>query len=282
VPPDFLAIGHVVRDVTEDGWRPGGSVLYAAAQAGALGLEVAAATACGPDVDPPAILPGVRWHVRRDSRTTSFENLYTAVGRRQRLLDLAEPLSLDDVPVQWRESTLILIGPVFQDVDPALPSQLAGPGRLVAVCPQGWLRRREGDRLLPGPAGADPEWLAGDVLVVSREDTGDEEVVAGWQTRVPLVVLTRGSAGCSVWDASGRRDYAVARVEEETDPTGAGDVFAAALLIALWEGKETQKAISFASAAAGLSVREAGMTAIAGREAIEARAQAAPEARAGR
>src|SRR3972149_1396005 len=58
--PDFLVVGHIVKDITSSGWRPGGSVYYAAAQARRLGLGVAAVTSCASDPDPPAPPPRPR------------------------------------------------------------------------------------------------------------------------------------------------------------------------------------------------------------------------------
>jgi sugar/nucleoside kinase (ribokinase family) len=56
----------------------------------------------------------------------------------------------------------------------------------------------------------------------------------------------------------------------EVDPTGAGDVFAAAFLIRLHETGNNFEAARFASAAAALSLGGSGISAIAGRAQIEA------------
>ena len=49
--PDFLAIGHITRDLLPDGsWRLGGTVTYAALTAVRLGLRAAIVTSAPPDV----------------------------------------------------------------------------------------------------------------------------------------------------------------------------------------------------------------------------------------
>jgi len=273
--PDFLVVGHIVKDITSRGWRPGGGVYYAAAQAQRLGARVAAVTVCGSDVDPPAILPGVEWQVAAYERTTAFENRYVEGRRVQRLLATARPIMLDDIPEDWRSAPIVLLAPVFHDVDPHLPGQLARSGRLLGLGAQGWLRRRAGDRVLPGRVDRHAPWLAGDAVFVSDEDVEDPEAVAAWARRLPIVVLTRAGRGCTLWTAGQRHDLP-AFPADEVDPTGAGDVFAAAFLVEFKETRDALSAARFAGAAAALSVRAAGVDAVAGRDEIEAllRAQA--------
>ena len=64
-PPDFLAIGHVAKDLTEDSYVLGGAVTFAALTAKALGWNPAVVTSCGRDVDFGAVLPGIPVHVVR-------------------------------------------------------------------------------------------------------------------------------------------------------------------------------------------------------------------------
>jgi hypothetical protein len=265
--PQFLVLGHIVKDVDREGWRPGGGVLYAAAQASALGLGVAAVTRCGPEVTPARILPGVDWHVVPSLTTTSFENSYVLGRRRQRLHSLAPPLRLDDVPIAWRSAQLSLLATVFHDVDPALVTQLTTG--FLGLGAQGWLRRRRAGRILPGRFSVAPPWLGGHVVFVSDEDLAGPELVSAWQSIVPSIVLTHGLRGCTLWDDRGRFDLP-GFPAEEVDPTGAGDVFSAAFLVRLSETGDAREALRFAAAAAALSVRATGIGGIAGRREIEA------------
>lgn len=267
--PKLLIAGHIVKDVTADGWRPGGGVLYAAAQASRLGLDVAVVTACAPDIDPMTILPDVAWHVLPSEVTTTFENVYEDGHRTQRLLARGAPVRFDGLPDGWFEAPIKLLTPLFNEIEPSSVQRLAAGGTLLGVEAQGWLRELDGDRVRAAASDALPAWLAGDVVFVSDEDVADADSVAGWREHVSVVALTRGRSGCTVWHAQGRHDISAA-VVDEVDPTGAGDVFAAAFLAHYHEARDAVAAARFAAAAGALSVRGEGFEAVAGRDEIEA------------
>jgi sugar/nucleoside kinase (ribokinase family) len=267
--PDMLIAGHIAKDVTADGWRPGGGVLYAAAQAERLGLRVAAVTACSSEIDPASLLPGVEWHVLPSAATTTFENVYRAGIRQQRLLDVGDQIRLEDIPPHWLEAPLVLLTSLFHEIDGDIAPSLAARGAIVGLGAQGWLRSLEDDRVRPAPFEPAPSWLAGEAVFVSQEDLSEPERVKEWRGRVPVVALTRAHSGCTVWDAAGRHEVSAAAVAE-VDPTGAGDVFAVSFLVRYAESRDAVAAARFAAAAAALSVLGEGISAIAGRGEIEA------------
>jgi pfkB family carbohydrate kinase len=266
--PNLLVAGHIVKDVAADGWRAGGGVLYAAAQASRLGVSVGVVTACAGDLDPAALLPEVAWYVSPSEVTTAFENVYEAGVRSQRLLSRGRPISFEDVPPEWLLAPMLLLTPLFHEIEQPAAARLAAKGAMTGVEPQGWLRALDGDRVKPGPFESSPEWLVGDVVFVSDEDVTEADAVSAWQERVPVVVLTRGRGGCSVWDAAGRHEVSAPSVPE-VDPTGAGDVFAAAFLVRYYETRDVLLAARFASAAGALSVTAYGFEAVPSREEIE-------------
>jgi len=268
--PDILIVGHIVKDITPSGPRPGGGAYYAAVQALRLGLRVGVVTACGGDFEPAAVLPDADWQVRAAPATTTFENVYAGGHRRQRAVAAGPCLGMDDIPPAWRRAPISLLAPVLHDVDSSLPGQLAALAGLTGLGAQGWLRRLEGDRVLPGEVEPMPRWLAGDAVFVSDEDVEDPEAVAVWRESVPIVVLTRGPLGCTVWHPGGRAEVPAFDPEPEVDPTGAGDVFAAAFLVRMRETGDPVLAGRFAAAAARFAVEGEGAAAIAGRQTIEA------------
>lgn len=268
MPPEFLVVGHIVKDVTSGGWRPGGAAAYASMQAHRLGLKAAAVTSCSPEVSPAEMLPHVQWHVVASASTTTFENRYGAAGREQNVLDVAMPLGAAHVPPSWQHSPVVLLAPVIGDVDPDM-GLLFPKTSLVGLGGQGWLRRLEGSSVRPGDVDPEDLWLNGDVVFVSVEDVEEPEAVAAWQKHVPVVVLTRGRDGCTVWDGDGRHDVP-AFSTREIDPTGAGDVFAAAFLVSLHESGDTVHAARFGAAAASLLVSSGGLNGVATRAEIEA------------
>ena len=268
--PDVLLVGHIAKDITDDGWRAGGSVLYAAAQCRKLGLNVAVVTACGPEIDPPSLLPDVSWHVVPDMASTTFENRYEGDERTQLLLDRARPITIVDVPEEWQEAPIVQLMPIFHDVDVDMVSTFSCSATILGLSVQGWLRQldittiRRPEVIPDGRA-----WHGADVLFLSEEDLRVPEAAAEWAPYVPTIVLTRAGKGLTVWKDSCRTDFAGFPVEA-VDPTGAGDVFASAFTVRLHETGDATEAARFASAAAALSVQGRGVEAVASREAIDA------------
>lgn len=267
--PKLLIAGHIGKDVTAEGWRPGGGALFAAVQASRLGIDTAVVTACASDIDPARLLPGVTWQVQNSEATTTFENTYRDGHRDQRLLARGRSIDLALVPDGWLGAQIILLTPLFHEIEVRPLTQLIGRGAVVGIAAQGWLRELDGDHVRPVAFESSPAWLAGDVVFVSDEDVQDVDSIAVWCKRVPILALTRGRSGCTVWDDSGRHDVTAAVVREK-DPTGAGDVFAVAFLVRFDETQEVVESARFAAAAAALSVRGQGYDAVANRGEIEA------------
>lgn len=267
--PDVLIVGHIAKDKTDDGWRAGGSVLYAARQCSMLGLDAAVVTRWGEAIDPATLAPGVSWHVLPDATSTTFENHYAGDVRHQRLLDRAAPIGFDDVPEDWRSAPIVLLMPVFHDVDPGIVACFAGSGSFIALSVQGWLRELDITDVHPSvelPSGR--SWQGAGVVFVSEEDVADPEAVEAWTAYVPTVVLTRGRRGSTIWSGGQRIDLP-AIATNEVDPTGAGDVYATAFTVRYHETADAAEAGRFATAAAALSVRGIGFSAIGDRRAIE-------------
>src|SRR5688572_26286941 len=120
--PDVLLVGHLTKDVTDDGWRAGGSVLYAAAQCQRLGLSTAVVTVCDNEIQPETLVPGATWHVIRDNTSTTFENREENGRRQQRVLAQARQISVEDIPDEWQAAPIVLLMPVIHDVEESLVS----------------------------------------------------------------------------------------------------------------------------------------------------------------
>lgn len=279
-PPDFLVIGHVVQDLVPDGWRLGGTAAYASLLAAGWGLRAALLTACGPDLDLAFHLPEVEISCARGGQTTRFENIYGGGQRIQYVRSRGLTLTADMLPRAWRQTPLVLLGPVIGEVDPELSECF--PHALLGISVQGWLRAVGSDgRVRPVPPRAVQETLlrrAG-VLFVSDEDLASEEVEAAlttWSSRVPTLCFTRGEVGADVCHQGEWRHIDAFPVQAQ-DPTGAGDVFAAAFLIRLHEEGDPWEAARFASCAASFVVEGEGIANLARRQQIEARLAAHPE-----
>lgn len=256
MPLTALTVGHVTRDLYADGPAPGGGVWYVAHAWATLGVDPRAVIAAAPG-DVPA-WPG-EVATQQCATTTTFRNTYTEAGRAMRLEHQAPPIDVATLPDRWRQSEIVLLAPVAGELDPeawlaAVDAKVRGAGL------QGWLKARTPDgRFVPRPGELDPARLAGlDVACLSDEDYGgDTDWLAALRAVVPRVALTHGADGCTVFQGGAARRVAAPRATE-VDPTGAGDTFAAGVLVALARGEPLDAAAAAGCALAARSVEARG------------------------
>ncbi len=269
-PPDFLVIGHVAKDLTEDGYRLGGTVVYSALTAKNLGRNAGVITRVGPDLAVPQILEGIQVICLPSPVTTTFRNTYQEGKRRQYVYSVAERIGAKDVPRPWREVPIVHLGPIAGEIGADMIDLF--PSSLVALTAQGCLRRwNQRGRVFPRHWVEAEEFLERlDVLIVSDEDMAGDASNLRSQLRVPgIAVVTEGARGAVVHHR-GQRFYSPARQTTLIDSTGAGDVFAAAFLVRLAETDDPREAARFANAAASLSVEGVGAESVPNRDRIEA------------
>jgi sugar/nucleoside kinase (ribokinase family) len=261
-PLDYLCIGHITRDLTPAGPSVGGTVTYSTRTAQALGMRVAAVTSVETGYDLGAALPGIPVAVRPAAATSTFENLYTPAGRRQVLHSVAAPLDRPAVPSEWRAPRILHLGPVANEVDPALIASCHS--EVVGLTPQGWHRGWDGEghvHYVDWPAAADTLPLA-TAVVVSREDIRDDATWQIYRSRCRILVITNGAAGSEVHFEGRCRHFAPPKVHE-IDPTGVGDIFSAAFFVRLLEnGGDPWDAAHFATHIAAPTVARPGLSGI--------------------
>lgn len=268
----YLVIGHVTRDVVPGGgFTPGGTACYSALYAERLGARVAVLTSAA---ELPAVFdehPAIELCCHLSEATTTFENIYENGHRRQYVRGVAGPLGVSHVPDAWRDSEIVHLGPLVQEVDPALAE--AFPYALVGVTPQGWLRAWRADGLVSPVRWESAERVLAraDVVILSLEDIGDDRAeLARLRGLAKLLVLTDGRHGAVVYQ--GDRETRVPAYEvHEVDPTGAGDVFAAAFLVRLREVGDPIEAARFANCEASFLVEVQGVSHVPTREQVEER-----------
>ena len=227
---DYLLVATLTRDLTPDGLSLGGTAAFSACMARALGRRVGLVSRFANDVDLGA-LEGVRVARQAAPVTTTFENRYEAEGRVQRLHRHAGDIALDAVPEAWLAAPIVHVGPLAQDIDRRM---MAGfPCALVGVTPQGWLRRWRADGRIEACDWAEPGPVLerADAIVLSIEDAGEDwSRIEAWAERAALLVVTEAERGASVFHGQGRQRFAAPAVDVR-DPTGAGDLFAAAYFV---------------------------------------------------
>ncbi len=274
--PDFLAIGHVTLDRRNGTFTPGGTVTFAALTAQKLGYRPAVLTRGGEDFPWEDALPGMDIHRLPSPVTTTFRNIYLNGHRLQYVDAVADPIPPDAVPEEWRDVPMVLLGAVAAELDPAMAAHF--PRALVAVVPQGLGRTwDEEGRVHPRP-WSDPQRARPytDLLVFSSEDFGgDPEVHRELIRTFPLVVVTLSARGCIVY-RDGVGTHVPPRPAREVDPTGAGDVFTAAMLVRLYETGDPLEAAYFANIVASFAIEDIGPRGIPDRATVEAYMEAHP------
>ncbi len=260
-PVDYLVLGHITEDLTPTGPRLGGTAVFSALTARALGLRVGIVTSAG-EATSFAALSEI--HIVRipSVYTTTFENIKTPRGRVQILHHEAAPIPFDSVPDVWRTTPIVHLGPIVHEVDPACASRFSAT--LIGVTPQGWMRAWDNAGHITPQKWESAETLGpqAGAVVISREDvSGDEEVIEALAHHTRLLAVTEGSAGSVLhWNSDRRRFHAPEMVEVDT--TGAGDIFAAALFVRLYTTRDPWEAVRFATRLASYSVTRPGLDGI--------------------
>ncbi len=270
--PQYLVIGNITKDLVADGsFRLGGTATYSALTAARLGLRTAVLTSCEPSLTPLANEPGVRVQRVPWPTTTTFENIYSGWSRRQFIRSEAAVLGPAHLPAAWRRTPIVHLGPIAHECDPALAYALQS--ELLGITPQGWLRTWDGDGLVhPNPYACDPALIgAADVVVLSMEDLGDDRAALEHYVRLSrLLVLTLGPDGAMLIQ-QGRETRVPAFEVPEADPTGAGDVFAAAFMIRYHETGDPLEAATFANCVASFVIESVGPANVPTREQVQQR-----------
>lgn len=268
---DFLVIGHLVRDVVPNGYTVGGTTTYMTVTARNLGRRPGIVTRLAPDFVIPPVLHGIEIHRVDSAHTTTFHNIYKDGHRQQFLLERADEIQPEDIPTEWRTTPIVHLGPLDREVDPRF-AQLF-PDALLGVTPQGWLRQwDETKRVRMRRWEEAPQILPHvDVLILSEEDlNGNTSLMDEYVRMTRIAVMTQSERGCIVF-ANGESRHVPGFPANQVDPTGAGDVFAAAFLIRLDEIGDPFEAARFANATASFSIEAPGVTGIPMREQVEQR-----------
>ncbi len=281
----FLTLGHVTRDLRPDGsFSLGGTVTFAALTAYRLGLVAGIISCASSDLLPhlSRALPAIALSVRPTMNTTTFINQYTQGFRTQYLQARADTLHATDVPLAWLDAPIVLIGPLAQEIAPETVKLFRRrSGAIIAATPQGWLRRWDSDgRVWPTPWETAEQILPMlDVLILSHDDllpfANDnrqeaDALLREWSMRVPLLVATDGRHGATLFRHGAIQSFP-GYAAQEIDPTGAGDVFAAAFLTALHRHGNAEQAVNFANCAASFSIEQVGVQGIPTMEMVAGR-----------
>ncbi len=257
-PIEFLAIGHVTIDLVNGERRLGGSASYAALAAHHLGINTALLTAAGSDFPYWDQFGSIFTKTIVSPHTTELEHTFVDGRRHQRVRRIADPIPREHLTgLSLADDVAVLYCPVVHEIE--APLNRLAPHGLSAVAPQGFFRQWDptGRISIHEWEGADNALAEADVVCMSEEDA---EVPGKLAERFAgkAFVITRGRDGCRVYSGVDVFDFPAVPARE-VDATGAGDVFAAALVIALRRGDSIPEAVRFASLQAAAAVESVGV-----------------------
>lgn len=208
----------------------GGTATYASLTARNMGARVGVHTSAAYEPGLIDTLSGVLVARIPAEYTTCFVNDYSSGKREQHIESVAERLTYEQILPEWRNAPIVHLGPLNQEFDANLVNRF--PRSLIGVTPQGWMREWDASGLVRAVewAEADRVLPKADVVVISEDDVADRSVIRDWAAKAKMLVVTLGERGCDVYRQGQPEPFhsAAFKSATEVDPTGAGDVFAAA------------------------------------------------------
>lgn len=256
--PDFLCIGFFCHDVSGDTYVLGGAASYCSLAASKLGMNTAVVTSVGADFlfFNTFQKEGIAVCNKPAPKTTVFHNIYKAGIRTQYLYDRANTIEEEDLPKAWVTTPIVKFCLIADEVDLSLLK--AFPNALKAATIQGWLRQWDSKGKI-SPKTMDWELLNTiDIILFSDADIPNiEKVLPILTKKVEVVVMTKGANGASIFYKEKQYNFPAYPVQE-VNPTGAGDVFAAAFVVEYSKQQNIASAAAYAHTVASFVVEQEG------------------------
>lgn len=269
--PEVLVVGSIAIDTIVENRktaeRLGGVVAYGGLTFQRLGVATAVVTNIA-EADRGILdalaREGVAVHAGNSIRTTRFVNESRGDLREQRMPEAAGPVTADQIRPFLPAIRHVHAGPLHpDDIDPQAMALMGESKKLVSLDVQGYLRRAENGRIVPGvSAGLEGALRAAHIVKADEGELGlmldhFRDSLPGFlqRFRIDEAVITRGSRGASVWTRSGEGyHFAAEAVRRPASTVGAGDVFFAAYLAAhVYRKLDIDLAAGFA---AGVAARQ--------------------------
>lgn len=291
-------VGHITHDRYEGGFVAGGCAFYGAKVHNELERETFLLGAVGEDFACEEAIGELNYQLERRGETTVFANYYPSRGPRVQLLEASGPPILPkNAPPRWLKADLVHLAPVLGEVDLQAWKAAVGDG-LLAINVQGWIKeagplvdasaleagqqrglRGQARQVVQRPWEVTPEELNGvDIACLSEEDLiGQGDLLERLVQTIPIVALTFGEKGSRIFVNGEPRSVGIFETDA-VDPTGAGDVFAAAFCHKIASGIHPVEAARFAAAAASICVEAIGPGALHRLGEAEQRARQVPVA----
>jgi 1D-myo-inositol 3-kinase len=199
--PDLVVIGHVTCDVIDGNERLGGAASYVSLTAARLGMSVTTVTAAPASFSLLGELsrePRISVERQDSAAVTRFALDYSGPLRRMRLLEQASVITRPKATAQF-----VYLAPVIGEVPYAALAWF--PGSAVVIGLQGWMRDAAPDGSMRpiDPPEARLLSSASAVCFSEHDHPEPERLAAALAKYVPVVVVTRGMRGATLYDVGG-------------------------------------------------------------------------------
>ena len=263
---EYLCIGHLTEDLTPDGICLGGTVAYSSLTANAFRQNSGVFTSFT-SKDLPEPLTGIESWIQKTNQLVRFRNQYDGKQRIQFVTQTTPPLSIVDPPKALFSAKIVHFGPILNDFDPGFVHQFDHCYK--GITPQGWLREnRNGQVFSKSWETLQTILPAANAVIISKEDIGyNQQTIDAMAKLCRILVVTEAFHGATVYAGNESRHFQ-APSKIEIDPTGAGDIFAAAFFILNANGYSPWQAGETATQIASISVTRKGLGSIPTREEI--------------
>lgn len=273
----FLSIGHFTHDVVGNELILGGAAAYSSATAKKLGLLTGVVSAVGKDFlhydklkdTPLAIAKQPNGELSKT--TTTFENIYENGVRRQLVKGVSTTIRPEHIPEEWYDTSIVYLCPVANEIEPSVVHRFSNS--IIGASPQGWMRRWDTSGHVYPKKWDDAFKVLPYIsaLIMSEEDILPfPEVADEYANLVAIMIITTGEKGSTLYHKGKKRDFPAYKTNV-LDPTGAGDVFAAAFLVKLQQTKDPHEASIFANCTASFIVEKRGTEGIPNLDQVESR-----------
>ena len=285
---DLAIVGHIVLDYISregliQGAQLGGPCTYAGLAANSLGARAVAISRVGEDFGSKR-LSFLKAHAISTSQikttsspTTCFRISYRDGERAMRVASVCDPIS-DECLSKLPSSLAMHIGPVLNEISPALAIRLASRNHMVGLDPQGYLRQLDTNGAVHVRKWRNPPLLRR-VAVLKVSETELPAIIGQrWSARKlsalgpDIILLTRGSRGTIIWSRQEGMFNVPAYETPVRDPTGAGDALAGAFLISWVRTGDLPWSAATGAAVASFVVAKTRIANFGTRKQIESRA----------
>ena len=249
----LAVVGNLSIDRIEGGPpRVGGGPYHASRALRLLDTRCEVVTRCA-DTDRRSLVPrlaalGMPLHVLRGTHTTAFSFRYEGDTRLMTVDAIGDSWTPRDARAVDRRVRWLHVAPLLRSDFPVETVAELARGRRLIFDAHGLVRRPQ-----VGPLQLDDDFDPAVLRYVTTLKLAEEEAEIVGDVDVPERIVTLGSRGAIVY-AGGRETHVPARPLPR-DPTGAGDAFAAAYLVARAAGHTPLVATRRATTIVGAALR---------------------------